>query len=267
MSEKSNGYKWYGIGDINAFFGLMFDNMTVLLFMSNILIFVFQFPAEIIYTKMIPGTTLGVLIGDLVYTWMAFQLAKKTGNRNVTAMPLGLDTPSTIGIAFAVLGPVYVQTKDPILTWQVGMATLVLIGIVKVVLSFFGEYVQKIVPQAGLLGSLAGIGLCLIGFLPLLKIFAKPVCGLIALGLIFYALVARIKLPRNAPGVLISILAGTVIYYVLGKSGWGGLDAFEVPKLVLSPGFPAPTLDFMKGLNMAWNYLPIAIPFALLTVV
>ena len=61
---------------------------------------------------MIPGTTMGVLFGDLAYTWMAFRLAKRTGSGDVTAMPLGLDTPSTIGIALTVLGPAFVAMKQ-----------------------------------------------------------------------------------------------------------------------------------------------------------
>ena len=96
------------LGDINGFFGLMFDNITVLSFLAGILIFAFKFPADIVYTRMFPGTAFGVLFGDLVYTWMALRLAKRTGNGNVTAMPLGLDTPSTIGIALDVLGPAFV---------------------------------------------------------------------------------------------------------------------------------------------------------------
>ena len=60
---------------------------------------------------MFPGTALGVLFGDLVYTWMAFRLAKREGRDDVTAMPLGLDAPSTIGMAFAVLGPAFVAAK------------------------------------------------------------------------------------------------------------------------------------------------------------
>ena len=82
----------------------MFDNVTVLSFLAGILVFAFGFPADIVYTRMFPGTAFGVLFGDLVYTWMAFRLAQKTATQ-VTAMPLGLDTPSTIGIALVVLGP------------------------------------------------------------------------------------------------------------------------------------------------------------------
>ncbi|MCX7896227.1 MAG: hypothetical protein N2447_09815, partial [Thermoanaerobaculum sp.] len=131
MSVK-NGYRWFALGDLNGFFGLMFDNMTVLSFLAGILVFGFGFPADIVYQKMFPGTALGVLFGDLVYTWMAFRLAKKTGNPHVTAMPLGLDTPSTIGIALVVLGPAFVSLKAQefpereaaMMTWYIGMATM-----------------------------------------------------------------------------------------------------------------------------------------------
>ena len=144
--ENEKKYKWFAVGDINGFFGLMFDNLTVLSFLAGILIFAFKFPADIVYTKMFPGTAFGVLFGDAVYTWMAFRLAKKTGNTKVTAMPLGLDTPSTIGIALVVLGPAFIGLKAEglgehdaaMMTWYIGMATMVVIGIIKVLFSFIG---------------------------------------------------------------------------------------------------------------------------------
>ena len=111
MDHSSNKYEWFALGDVNGFFGLMFDNLTVLSFLAGTLVFVFKFPADIVYSKMFPGTAFGVLVGDLVYTWMAFRLSKRTGSRAVTAMPLGLDTPSTIGMALVVLGPAFVALK------------------------------------------------------------------------------------------------------------------------------------------------------------
>ena len=110
--EDEKKYKWFAVGDINGFFGLMFDNLTVLSFLAGILIFAFKFPADIVYTRMFPGTAFGVLFGDAVYTWMAFRLAKKTGNTKVTAMPLGLDTPSTIGIALVCTRPGVYRAKS-----------------------------------------------------------------------------------------------------------------------------------------------------------
>src|SRR5262249_36614051 len=108
MSEQAERkYEWFALGDVNGFFGLMVDNVTVMSFLAGILVFVFQFPADIVYTRMFPATALGVLFGDAVSPWMAFRLAKRTGNPRITAMPLGLDTPSTIGIALIVLGPAF----------------------------------------------------------------------------------------------------------------------------------------------------------------
>ncbi|MFH1176592.1 MAG: hypothetical protein V1750_04220 [Acidobacteriota bacterium] len=274
MNTRARKYDWFALGDINGFFGLMFDNLTVLSFLAGILVFVFGYPADIVYTKMFPGTAFGVLFGDLVYTWMAFRLAHKTGNPRVTAMPLGLDTPSTIGIALVVLGPAFLSLKATgmpereaaMMTWYIGMATMVMIGVVKLVLSFCGGWIQKVVPQAGLLGSLAGIGLALIGFIPLVDIFGLPLVGMVSLGLILYNLVARIRLPKHLPGVLAAVVIGTALYHLLGPMGLVG-GTYAVPSGELHLGFPTPTLGFVKGFMAALKYLPIAIPFALLTVV
>jgi AGZA family xanthine/uracil permease-like MFS transporter len=268
-------YEWFTMGDVNGFFGLMFDNMTVLSFMAGILIFAFGFPADIVYKRMFPGTAFGVLFGDIVYTWMAFRLAKRTNNPKVTAMPLGLDTPSTIGITLAVLGPAFLGFKGAgmaehdaaMMTWYVGMATMVLIGVFKFAFSFIGGWLQRQIPQAGLLGSLAGIGLALIGFVPLLEIFKMPVIGLMALGLIMYTLVAGIKLPKNFPGVFGTVVLGTVLYYLLAPHGLAGGAPKPLPHMDLYFNLPIPTLEFVKGLGGALKYLPIAIPFAILTVI
>ena len=265
---------WFVLGDLNGFFGLMFDNLTVLSFLAGILIFGFGFPADIVYGRMFPGTAFGVLAGDLAYTWMAWRLARQTGRRDVTAMPLGLDTPSTIGIALVVLGPAFLGLRAgglpareaALAAWHIGMATMVFVGLFKAALSFLGGWVQRVVPQAGLLGSLAGIGLALIGLIPLVDVFEIPVIGLLALGLILYTLVAGIRLPGHFPGVLGSVLVGTALYYALGPTGLVGaapaLPAFH-PHLAL----PVPTLLFVKGLGPALKYLPLALPFGLLTVI
>jgi len=276
MSERTtHRYRWFVLGDFNGFFGLMFDNLTVLSFLAGILVFGFGFPADIVFTRMFPGTAFGVLFGDLVYTWMAFRLARRTGRSNVTAMPLGLDTPSTIGIALVVLGPAFLSLKaqglEPrdaaMMTWYIGMATMVMIGVVKLVLSFCGNWVQRMVPQAGLLGSIAGIGLALIGFIPLVDIFGMPLVGMIALGLILYNLVARVRLPGNLPGVLVAVVVGTALYYLLAPHGLVGGAFKPLPEAHFPFGLPQPTLLWLQGLGGALKYLPIAIPFAILTVV
>ena len=48
MNGRGRSYQWFAIGDINGFFGLMFDNMTVLSFLAGILVFAFGFPADVV---------------------------------------------------------------------------------------------------------------------------------------------------------------------------------------------------------------------------
>ena len=252
-------------GEFSAFLALFIDNLGVLVFLSSILIFTFHFPSDIIFTRMIPGTALGVLFGDLVYTWLALRLCKKTGRSDVTAMPLGLDTPSTIGLAFTVLGPAYIATGDAVLAWQIGIATLFIIGLVKIITSFLGSWVQRIVPTAGLMGSLAGIGLLLLGFLPMVEIFNSSVAGMVALGLIFYVLIGKMELPGRLPGVLLAVLFGTALHLTLGYLGL--LPEFHRPAFEITPALPVFSISFLKTLPESIKYLPIAIPFALLTII
>ena len=109
VSKKS--YQWAAVGDVNAFFGLMLDNVADLLLTVVLLVGVFQFPQAFALNYMVPGTAVGVLVGDLLFFWMAIRVAKRTGKADVTAMPLGLDTPSTFGMVFFVLGPAFLAAK------------------------------------------------------------------------------------------------------------------------------------------------------------
>ncbi len=72
---------------------------------------------------------------------MAFRLARRSGRTDVTAMPLGLDTPGTFGIALFVLGPAFQEAQRQGLdvraaahfTWQIGICTLLASGLFKLV--------------------------------------------------------------------------------------------------------------------------------------
>lgn len=266
MAQKHNtvGYSrlW---GEVTAFLALFFDNVGTMIFFSAILIFTFNYPAEIILTRMIPGTAFGIFLGDLIYTWLAVRLARKTGRTDVTAMPLGIDTPSTIGIAYAVIGPAYLATHDAILTWHIGMATLFMIGIVKIIVSFFGGWIQRVVPTAGLLGSLAGVGLLLLGFLPLVEIFSAPVAGLAATGLIFAALFAKLHPVGRLNGVLAAVVLGTVAHFALGYFGLAA--EFKIPSLMLRFSLPTLSVDFLQTLPQSLQYMTLAVPFGILTIV
>src|SRR5690242_19815158 len=150
----------------------MLDNVGAMILMASLLVDVFGFPRGFVLTRMIPGTAIGVLVGDLIYTVMVFQLARRTGRRDVTAMPLGLDTPSTFGVVFLILGPAFLKAKadglDPEAAarhaWFLGIAMLLASGVFKLFCAAFSSAIRRVVPRAGLLGSLASIALVLISF-------------------------------------------------------------------------------------------------------
>lgn len=266
--------RWFVAGDLNGFFGLAIDNLSILGFIAAALIGIYGMPADIVFARMFPGTALGVLVGNLLYTWMGRRLAARTGRDDVTAMPLGLDAPTSIGMALLVLGPAYAGLREQgmapeaagIATWQLGMASLVVMGLLKLVLSFAGDAVTRAVPRAALLGAIGGAALMLLGFLPLVETLRQPMVGLPVLGLLLYVLVGKGRVPLRIPGVLFALLVGLAVYYGLGLSG--ALTGFALPQATW-PGvaLPWPGLGFIAGLPATVPYLSLLLPFGLLMVV
>ncbi len=268
-------------GDINAFFGLMLDNVGGMILMASLLTEVFGLPAGFVLTRMIPGTAAGVLFGDLVYTAMAYHLARRSGRDDVTAMPLGLDTPSTFGAVLFIIGPAF-QTAtrrglQPDLAaqhaWFLGMSMLLASGIFKLCCAPLCGWIRNLIPRAGLLGSLTAIALVLISFLPFLDIAAQPVAGMVALALMLATLTARWRLPRDFPGALGAVLVGCLVFYAMAWTGWGQGSPVEGPgrPWAVRASLPIPLGDWWTWFQGSWkevfSALPIAIPLALATVV
>jgi len=268
-AEMTTQPRFFRAGDLNAFFALMFDNVANLVILATVLIGAFHFPREVVLERMVPGTAIGVLLGDLTYAVLARRLARRTGRTDVTAMPLGLNAPSVFGMSFAVLGPAYLATGDAMLSWKMGMAVTVLVGIFKTALATAGNRVRSMLPRAALLGSIGGAGIALIGLLPLLKVIADPIVGFVGVGIILITLFARVRLPGGLPGAFVSVVAAVAVALILSAAG------LRSPLLVpavhaeapLHFSIPWPSLAFLGGLSLAWSYLPIALPFALSTIV
>jgi AGZA family xanthine/uracil permease-like MFS transporter len=271
---------WAGPGDVNAFFGLVLDNLADLVLTVSLLASAFGFPTQFALAHLVPGTAVGVVAGDLMFTWMAVRLARRSGRRDVTAMPLGLDTPSTFGMVFFVIGPAFAaalaagkaEEAAARHAWHVGMCAIVASGVFKLAASLVATSVRRLVPRAGLLGSLAAISLALITFLPLLEIVGSPLVGLTSLGIVLAALTARIPFPGRIPGALAALLVGGAIHAV--GTAAGCIPAAEAhaafdPRAALWPTawLSALRLEWLEAWPDTVKYLPIVIPFALGTVV
>jgi AGZA family xanthine/uracil permease-like MFS transporter len=277
---KTKAYQWAMPGDVNAFFGLALDNLADLVLTVGLLATVFDYPAQFALGHLVPGTAVGVVVGDLLFTWMAFRLARRSGRTDVTAMPLGLDTPSTFGMVFFVLGPAYMESLASGLdqelaarhAWHVGMCAIVASGLFKLACSPFAATIRRIVPRAGLLGSLAAIALALITFLPTLEIVGTPMVGLVSMGIVLASLTAAIPFPLRIPGALAALSVGGALYAVGHSAGWlpaGEGHAMVDPAAALWPTewLAAAKLEWLEAWDDTLKYLPIVIPFALGTVV
>ncbi|MBI3408567.1 MAG: SulP family inorganic anion transporter [Planctomycetes bacterium] len=280
-------YQWARWGDINAFFGLMLDNVAVLIALVVLTTSTPNgFSREFVLNQMIPGSAIGVLVGDLVYTWLAFRLARRTSRDDVTAMPLGLDTPSTIAVGPLVLLPAllvgmrrgYDHEKAMFFAWHVGAVVLILSGLFKTLAAPLGSLVRRFVPRAGLLGSLAAIAITLIAFVPMWQqVAAVPLVGMVSLTVILVALVAHREMPGKIPGALVAVVAGAMIFHVgafLGPQiNWHVVPeqvrqqpvSWNLPELL--PTF-AHNIDWWREVFVeALKFLPIMLPFALATIV
>jgi adenine/guanine/hypoxanthine permease len=284
--------RWAGWGDINAFFGLILDNVAVMILLVTLVssgnpVADVRFSREFVFTQMIPGTALGVLLGDLVYTWMAIRLARRTGRSDVTAMPLGLDTPSTFAVGPLVLLPALSagmtrhgmnHGEAMVFAWHTAALVLVMVGVFKSILAPFGGKIRSWVPRAGLLGSLAGIAVALIAFLPLWKdVAVVPVVGIASLTIILVTLVAHRSLPGKIPGALAAVVVGIAIYWlaecltrafgcaIVPPTTHSEVAAWRAPELL--PGFSWSWLWWQRVGWQAIAYLPLMLPFALATIV
>jgi AGZA family xanthine/uracil permease-like MFS transporter len=220
----------------------------------------------------------GVLLGDLLFFWMALRLARRTGRNDVTAMPLGLDTPSTFGMVVFVLGPAFQRAcqsmtveQAALYTWHIGICSIVISGFFKLLCAFGSNFVRRLAPRAGLLGSLTAIALVLITFMPLLEVLHFPLVGLVSLAIILTTLVARINTPGRIPGALAALLVGGAIYYLMDGMGMLHHAAPETiaPAEALLPfeWLSVFRFEWLAAMDDALVYLPIVIPFALATVV
>ena len=259
----------------------MLDNIAGLILLVSLLAG-FGFPVEFAIAYMVPGTAIGVLVGDLLFFFLAFWYARKTGRSDVTAMPLGLDTPSTFGMALFVLGPAFLAAKGSGMTpdeaamhtWHIGMCAILITGIIKAVLSIFSGWIHRVVPRAGLLGSLAAIALVLITYGPLTEIaLTAPIVGFASLAIVLVTLIGHQRLPAGIPGALAAVAVGTGLYYLLSSVGHAtSTELVEPMEEMTQIWFP---MQWLEAFQFEWltkmedtvPYLGFIIPFAVATVI
>jgi AGZA family xanthine/uracil permease-like MFS transporter len=261
--------RWFVRGDIDGFFGLFIDNLLQLMVIAVLCRFVCGFPPELITGRILPGAAVSILLGNLFYAWQARQLMRRTGRDDVTALPYGINTPSLLAYIFLVMGPVYQETKNPTLVWQVGLFACLMSGLMETAGAFVGDWVRRHTPRAALLSALAGIAITFIAMGFIFQIFALPTIAVLPMFMILVTYAAGIRMPFGVPGGLVAVLTGVGLAWVLRAIGFPYFEPVTAPyTLALHPPIPVPG-DAVALLTSAagWKYLAVIVPMGLFNVV
>lgn len=248
-------------GDWAAYFGLLTNNLTNLLTMIMLLIFVVGFPSDFVYGTIAPSFGLAVCVAGLFYGYFAIKLAKTSGRKDVTALPSGPSAPSIFTVTFLVLIPVFRETGNHIFALQIALVWCFLEAMILVVGAFLGDLLRKLIPRTVLLSCLSGLGLLLLAMNPLLQSFEAPTVSFIVLGIIFMNWFGRSPVFAKIPTGFLLLAVGTAL-------AWGfGLQSPDAITAALgSLGFNPPGVhvdNFLQGLPNATPYLASAVPLGL----
>lgn len=202
---------WFVRGDVDGFFGLFVDNLLQLMLVVVLCGAVCGLPSSLVLGRILPGAAVSILLGNLFYAWQA----RRTGRANATALPFGINTPSLLAFIFLVMRPVYQETRDPTLTWRVGLSACVVSGLFEAGGAFVGDWLRRSTPRAALLTALAGIALTFISMGFVFQIFAHPWIAVFPMLLLLAVYGSRSRLPLGLPGGLVAIATGTAIAWLL----------------------------------------------------
>ena len=261
--------RWFVHGDIDGFFGLFIDNLLQLMVIAVLCRSVCGLPSELITSRILPGAAVSILIGNLFYAWQARQLMRKTGRTDVTALPYGINTPSLFAYVFLIMGPIYQETGNPTLVWQVGLFACLISGLMETAGAFVGDWLRRHTPRAALLSALAGVAITFIAMGFIFQIFASPAIAILPMMMILITYASRTKLPLGLPGGLVAVLTGVVLAWVLRAMGFPYFEPSTEPyALAIHPPVPVPG-DLLALLTSAkgWQYMAVIFPMGLFNVI
>ena len=261
--------KYFHKGDIDGFFGLFIDNLLQLMIIYELCIHFLQFPTDLVIQKILPGSALSILLGNLYYSYQAKKLMEKENRDDVTALPYGINTPSIFAFIFFVMGPVYFKTENTNLAWQAGLFACFLSGLMELAGSFIGDFIRRNTPRAALLSPLAGIAITFICMGFVFRIFNNPVIALIPMFLIILSYASRITFPLRLPGGLVAMTVGVAIAWISYASGFNHFTpkAIDTCFSFTPPVWSVGDLFSLLQEKEFWGYMAIIFPMGLFNII
>lgn len=143
--------------------------------------------------------------------------------RQYTAQPYGLNTPGAFAFVFNIIYTIFFTegggNEAFIKGYKVALAANFVTGLISIVLGCFGRYILKVVPPAGLLVPIAGIGFAFLGLEQLSNSIAAPIVGFSTIMWVYLGWYANIRLGYGSfrlPEALQVILVGIILGWATG---------------------------------------------------
>ncbi len=259
---------WFVKNDIDGFFGLGLDNLIQFILIGTLCRQVLGMPEELVFGRIFPGAALSILFGNLFYAWQARRLVQETGRKDVTALPYGINTVSLLAFVFFVMHPVYLETGDVNLTWQVGLLACFLSGVIELLGAFVAERIRRVTPRAALLSALAGIAVTFISMDFLFRIFQNPTVAMLPMMIILVQYFSRVRYPLGMPAGFLALGLGTLLFWTLSPVGSPLPSPGLEEGVLFAPPRPAvgSLLEILRSEHLL-RHLSIIIPMGLLNVV
>ncbi|WP_304942963.1 xanthine/uracil/vitamin C permease [Vallitalea guaymasensis] len=242
-------------GDIGGIAYTLAGNIVNYIIVIGVLLYVFEWPEYLVFGRVIPGMSIGLMGSGFYYAWMANRLAKNEGRSDVTALPSGVSTPAMFVYLWGVIAPLNYAIGDPEKVWMVAVAATFLGGVIEALGSFVGPWLRKFLPRAALLGTVGGIALVWMINKGFYDVYADPILGMPVLIIAIIGLIGGYVFPKKIPALLVAVVGGIVYAIVLGRvkpdvSGFG----FTLTNPV--DGVKA----VINGMKLIGPYLAVIIP-------
>lgn len=255
MNKTNIKIPFFSTGDIGGLTYTITNNIVNYLIVIATLSGVLAWPDEIVYGRVIPGMSIGLLLSGLYYAYMAYKLGKKEGRADVTALPSGISTPAMFVILYGVIMPLHYALGDPELTWSAAVAACFIGGLVEFIGGFIGPWMKKRIPRAAFLGTVAGIGFIWMATQDVFDVFSDPVIGLPILLVAMVGVFGGYLFKGKFPPLVFAILGGIIYALLLGRTqiDFSGIGFY----------FPNPANSIqglINGFAVVLPYLTIIIP-------
>lgn len=207
-------------GDVDGFIALWLDNLVVAIVMVKLSLgFPLYLEPHLFYSRLMPASAVGLLIGNLYYAWQAHRLARKENRTDVCALPFGLSIILLVTFVFLVLYPAKVralsaglsQADASMAAWRAGVGAAFVMGLIECAGAFVGGWIRRFTPRAALLSTLAGIALAFLSLDLFFRAYAFPIVGLTTLGLCFVFYFGRVDPKFGLPGGFVILVVGTAL--------------------------------------------------------